>query len=75
MITGDHDLHPTRWDIPAHSNVPNVPFQVMAILYKAFSTLNARSPSFADTTRNLTLAPSKMLRALVPIYRADEVIE
>jgi len=72
MITGDHDLHPTRWDIPAPSNVPNVPFQVMA---KAFSTLNARSPLFAGTTRNLTLAPSKMLRALVPIYRADEVIE
>ena len=43
--------------------------------YKAFSTLNARSPLFAGTTRNLSLAPSKMLRALVPIYRADEVIE
>ncbi len=37
--------------------------------YKAFSTLNARTPLFAGTTRNLTLAPSKMLRALVPIYQ------
>jgi hypothetical protein len=32
MITGDHDLHQTRRDIPDPSNVPNVPFQVMAIL-------------------------------------------
>jgi hypothetical protein len=75
MMTGDHDLHPTRWDIPAPpSNVPNVPFQVMTF-YKALSTRNAKSPLFAGTTLNLTLAMSKMLRALVPIYRADEVIE
>jgi hypothetical protein len=38
--------------------------------YKAFSTLNARSPLFAGTTRKFNaLAPSKMLRALVPIYQ------
>src|SRR5438876_60750 len=37
--------------------------------YKAFSTLNARNHLFAGTTRNFTLAPSKMLRALVPIYQ------
>jgi hypothetical protein len=34
--------------------------------YKAFSTLNARSPLFAGTIRNLSLAPSKMLRHLCP---------
>jgi len=73
MITGDHDLHQTRWDIPdplrMYTHFKLWPF------YKAFSTLNARSPLFAGTIRNLSLAPSKILRALVPIYRADEVIE
>jgi hypothetical protein len=34
--------------------------------YEAFSTLNARSPLFAGTIRNLSLAPSKMLRHLCP---------
>ena len=73
MITGDHDLHQTRWDIPdplrMYTHFKLWPF------YKAFSILDARSPLFAGTIRNLSLAPSKMLRALVPIYRADEVIE
>jgi hypothetical protein len=43
--------------------------------YKDFSKQNAKSPLFSGATRNLTLVPSKMLRALVPIYRADGVIE
>ena len=54
MITVDHDLPPTP------SNIPNVPFQVMAF-YKALSTRNAKSPLFAGTTLNLTLAMSNML--------------
>ena len=73
MITGDHDLHQTRWDIPDPRECTH--FKLWPF-YKAFSTLNARSPLFAGTTRNLSLAPSKMLRALVPIYpsrRGDRI--
>jgi hypothetical protein len=73
MITGDRDLRGRT--SPTLSNVPNVPHFKLCPFYKAFLTLNARSPLFAGTTRNLMLAPSKMQRALVPIYRADEVIE
>ena len=71
MIMGDHDLHPTKVDIPDPLECTH--FKLWPF-YKAFSTLNARSPLFAGTIHNLLLAPSKMLRALVPIYRADEVI-
>jgi hypothetical protein len=61
MITGDHDLHQTRWTSPTprmYAHFKLWPF------YKAFSTLNARGPLFAGTIRNLSLAPSKMLRHL-----------
>ena len=68
MITVDHDLPPTP-RISQMSHFKLWPF------YKDFSKPNAKSPLFAGATRNLTLVPSKMLRALVPIYRADEVIE
>ena len=71
MITGDHDLQPTKVDIPDPLECTH--FKLWPF-HKAFSTLNARSPLFAGTIRDLSLAPSKMLRALVPIYRADEVI-
>jgi hypothetical protein len=75
MMTGDHDLHPTRWDIPRPPLMSQMSHFKLWPFYKDFSTFNARSLLFAGTTRNLTLALSKMLLALVPIYRADEVIE
>jgi hypothetical protein len=74
-MTGDHDLHPTRWDIPDPPRMSQMSHFKLWPFYKALSTQSARSPLFAGTTLNLTLAMSKMLRALVPIYRADEVIE
>lgn len=64
MITGDHDLHQTRWDIPTLFEC--IPISSYGHSIMAFSTLNARSPLFEGTTRNLSLAPSKMLRHLCP---------
>jgi hypothetical protein len=72
MITGITICTRLRWDVTDPLECTH--FKLWPF-YKAFSTLNARSPLFAGTIRSLSLAPSKMLRALVPIYRADEVIE
>src|SRR5258708_39004999 len=70
MIMGDHNLHQTGkgGTCPNAPRCPRCHFELWPF-YKVFSTLNARNPLFAGTTRNLTLAPSKMLRALVPIYQ------
>ena len=68
MITLDHDLPPPH-------RMPQIPHFKLWLFYKDFSKLNAKSYLFSGATRNLTLTPPKMLRALVPIYQADEVIE
>jgi hypothetical protein len=46
MMTGDHDLHPTRWDIPRPPRMSQMSHFKLWPFYKAFSTLNAISPLF-----------------------------
>jgi hypothetical protein len=57
---------------PAMSQVPH--FKLWPF-YKDFSTLNAQSPLFAGTTRNLALAPSKMYVHLCPFTNGFSICD